>query len=146
MAHIHIEQFAFCLTDLLTNGASKSELLKNPIKLIAKSMELLHTQKHWKVLSGAEKKELLLGALETIAKGRDGVQGTSDDLLPADFVVTIKLMLERNLVSQVIDVVAATAKGHFDIIQAKKVATDVVHVAKTGCIPFIQRFFPKKRV
>lgn len=132
-------QLSFRIGDTLLNGANKQELIANPVAFVAHCMRILNTEETWASVKGAAKKDMLLQALDKVANGKDGVAGTEDDVLPAAFVDAVKLMLERNLVSQMIDVIADAAKGRFDAPKAKEV---VVH----GCIPFVKSWIQKRKL
>lgn len=140
-----MEQFSFHLSNVLLNHPFKEAILRSPVQLIAQGMEILNTSSQWAGMTGTQKKEVLVGALEKIAKGSDGVEGTADDLFPPEFVATVKLLLERQLVSQIVDVISAAAKGKWDVAKAQQAAKDTVSVAK-GCFPIVAKLFRKKRV
>jgi len=126
---------------LLQEGILKGEISKDsPMKLIAKGMEMLETFPNMK---GEEKKALLVKVIEKIAAGADGVSGTEDDIIPAAVVESLKIMLEKDLVGDIIQVISSAARGEFNLQQATQVAVETANVAKT-CIPALMTCLKKK--
>ena len=126
---------------LLQEGILKGEISKDsPMKLIAKGMEMLETFPNMK---GEEKKALLVKVIEKIAAGADGIAGTDDDIIPQAVVESLKVMLEKDLVGDIIQVIASAARGEFNLQQAKLVAVETATVAKS-CIPALMTCLKKK--
>lgn len=98
----------------------QSGVVPTPAALIAKGMEIV--QKQCKDMLGSDKKQLLLMVFEKVAAGKDGVVGTSDDVLPPQVVEIVKMLLEKNLVGDMIDVISAAANGKFELQPAVQVA------------------------
>ena len=132
-----IDQVVFELQNFIVND--KASL--NPVNLIVKGMEVAQKLPN---MSGAEKKALVISALEKVAAGKDGVTGTDDDLIPQEVVASIRAVLEKNLVGDIIDVVADIVKGKFDLQKATDVAKDTVQVA-VGCFKGLKLCFGKKK-
>lgn len=125
-----LPQITFALEEHVrsTNGLAK------PMEIIGVGMQFIERYSH---LTGAEKKELFIKALEYIANGKDGVAGTDDDVIPKKTVDTIKMLLDNGIVEQTIDLVSDIAKGKYDI---NKTITSIVEVTqKTGCFGFLAR-------
>ena len=126
---------------LLQEGILKGEISKDsPMKLIAKGMEMLETFPNMK---GEEKKALLVKVIEKIAAGADGIAGTDDDIIPVAVVDALKTMLEKDLVGDIIQVIASAARGEFNLQQAKLVAVETANVAKS-CVPALMTCLKKK--
>lgn len=128
------EQIVFELQDFLTNHSKNV----TATSIIAKTMELVERVKG---LSGAEKKDLVLKVIFLVAKGKDGVEGTDDDIIPKDIMDNVRLLIEKDLVGDVVDVIVNAANGKFDIAQTMQVVQDTTVVA-TGCF---QALFGKKK-
>lgn len=56
-------------------------------------------------LSGKQKKELLTRVLKDICAGPDGSMYTQDDLVPANIIDGIHILIETNMISSVIDLI-----------------------------------------
>lgn len=61
-------------------------------------------------LTGAQKKALLVSALERIAHGPDGIPGTSDDILPPLVVHGLKVLIESEMIGDLIDLAHTAIK------------------------------------
>lgn len=126
---------------LLQEGILKGEISKDsPMKLIAKGMEILETFPNMK---GEEKKVLLVKVIEKIAAGADGIAGTEDDIIPASVVEALKTILEKDLIGDIVQVIAGAARGEFNLQQAKLVAVETANVAKS-CVPALMACLKKK--
>lgn len=95
----------------------------NAVALIAKGMELLA---QYPTLNESEKKALLFQALQTIAAGKDGIQGTSDDVIDEKTLAQLKYMLENNIVQDMVGVIQDVAAGKFKLDEAKGLFTKMV--------------------
>jgi hypothetical protein len=98
--------------------AARKINLDNPIQIIIEGMQILDK---FKDLPGNEKCEILIKALETIAVGTDGIEGTYDDLINVNVVNTIRVLLKENLLANIITVIADATKGIFDINKLQEV-------------------------
>lgn len=103
--------------DMLTEGIPGKEnpnvLMANPVHFLARAMEVLNKEYPW--LSGSDKKIALIFAVEAIAKGSDGIEGTADDILPRRFVHTLKLLINNGVVEDIADVVCEASKGQYQL-------------------------------
>lgn len=125
-----LPQITFALEEHVRNTHG----LAKPMELVGMGMQFMERYSH---LTGAEKKEMFVKALEYIANGKDGVAGTEDDVVPKKTIDTIKLMLDAGIVEQTIDLVSDIAKGKYDI---NKAVTSIVEVSqKTGCFGLCKR-------
>lgn len=93
--------------------------IHSPFSIITKGMEIINTMND---LNGHEKKALLIKTLRTLAAGKDGVAGTSDDLLPPRVVDEVQRMIDNGLIDDYVAVVKDVTKGKFDFKQAVDVA------------------------
>lgn len=84
----------------------------NAVALIAKGMELM---KQYTTLNESEKKALLLQVLQTIAAGKDGIQGTSDDIIDSKTLAQLKYMLENNIVQDMVSTFQDVVSGKIDL-------------------------------
>ena len=75
-------------------------------------------------MSGPEKRDRALDVLRTIAKGRDGIAGTADDVIPVAVLDALQNAIDTNIVGDMIDLAVDAAKGKFDINAAKEVVKD----------------------
>jgi len=117
---------------LLQEGILKGEIAKDsPTKLIAKGMEIMESFSN---MSGDQKKKMLIRVIEKIAAGSDGIVGTEDDIIPKEVVESLKLLLEKDLIGDIVQVVMGAAKGEFNLEKSKEAAVELVAVTKS-CIP-----------
>jgi hypothetical protein len=100
--------------------------------LIGKGMELMG---YFENLSGSEKKKYLIKAIEVIARGKDGVFGTDDDLIPESTAKTLTMLLEQNLVEDAVQLISDAAKGKLNIDQVHKVGQGCFTVCSTLFAP-----------
>lgn len=105
-------------------------LLGSPIDLIKSGMVLV---KDIACLSGHERKECLVAALQIIAKGKDGVAGTEDDVLAPETMTMLNVMLEHNIVEHVVEALLDAAKGRLNVVAIKDAIVDVGYVG-AGCM------------
>lgn len=122
---------------VLQEGILKGEIAKDsPTKLIAKGMEIMETFSN---MNGNEKKKMLIRVIEKLAAGSDGIVGTEDDIIPKEVVESLKILLEKDLINDIVQVVMGAAKGEFNLQQTKEVAVEMVAVTKS-CLPiFIEK-------
>lgn len=95
----------------------------NAVAIVAKGMELL---KEYPSLNESEKKALLFQSLQTIAAGKDGIQGTSDDVIDAKTLAQLKFMLENNIVQDMVSVFNDIATGKFKLDKAKGIISKII--------------------
>lgn len=93
----------------------------NVATLVAEGMKFI--QQMQSPLTLVEKKQALLVAFERIAAGADGALGTADDVIPADIVQKIKLLLDNQIMDGFMDVLSEHS--------ISEVATEVAATAKS---------------
>lgn len=79
------------------------------IKFVMTNVEKLEN------LSGTDKEQMVLSILTDLAKGKDGVAGTKDDLLPPAVIHGLQAMSENNLITSTIELIIDASKGRLDI-------------------------------
>lgn len=67
----------------------------------------------YKTLTGQQKHDILVNVLEDIAKGKDGVFGTADDLIPEKVWKQIETLLSSEIVNSAIKVCYSLVTGKF---------------------------------
>lgn len=90
----------------------KKVTVNNAIGLLRVAMQ---QAERLRSLSGAEKQALVIDILSTIAKGADGIEGTSDDIIPPVVINGIRALLEHDLVASTIDIIIDASRGQLDI-------------------------------
>lgn len=93
--------------------------VSSPFAVVTKGMEIVQ---RLPAMKGSEKKELLLKVLRQIAAGKDGIEGTADDLLPAKTVDAIQMLLEKDLIADFTTIATDIAKGKVDLQKAAETA------------------------
>lgn len=86
-------------------------------KIITLSIEIME---NYNELNGNEKKEYIILAIETIAKGNDNIKGNNDDLLDETTILSLTFILNNNYISEVIDIIFKASKGEININKIKK--------------------------
>ena len=88
-----------------------------------------------KSLNGDEKKTIVISILSDLAKGDDGITGTSDDILSPDVIKGINAMIDNNLVSCLINVLIDASKGNLDLNKYKNLqTTKLINIANISNI------------
>ena len=75
-------------------------------------------------MSGPEKRDRALEVIRMIAKGRDGIAGTADDVIPVGVLDALQNAIDTDIVGDMIDLVVDATKGKFDINAAREVVKD----------------------
>lgn len=105
---------------------NKSINTSSAMKLIVISMEIIESFD----IDTIDKKQYVLMAIQEIAKGDDLIIGTSDDTISPDVVESLILMIHRNLISEVIDIICLASKGEFNVNKIKKTCFGCFSIAK----------------
>ena len=126
------------LVETVYKNLSLNSLIKHftTYELIVNIMELVEnidTINNSIAHERSEKKELVIAVLNKLAKGKDGVAGTDDDLISVEKINSIKLLLESSLVGDFIEVVVKATKGNININK----------VVQSGCLSGILRCLGK---
>lgn len=128
----HAEDLAQQLISRCFNKECASVTPDNAFSFIKTGMELVSSIAS---LSGEERKECLIMALELIAKGKDGIAGNEDDLLAPETVHKIEIMIKHNIIGPLVEVLLDAAKGRMNIDAMKGVIIDTAKVS-AGCFDF----------
>ena len=127
-------KIAIMLQESILNG----EIVKDsPMKILTKGIEIMESFPN---MSGEQRKIMLIKVVEKIAAGADGIAGTEDDIIPVNVVTSLKLLLEKDLIGDIVEVITSAAKGEFNINKAKESAIEVVEVTKVCCPSFLSKF------
>jgi hypothetical protein len=94
------------------NIKTKNIDINSAFDLIICSMEIMETYDN---LTGEQKKQYILLAIEQIANGDDGISNTSDDYISKNIVNTLKKLLEEDILNNFIDIISNASKNKFDI-------------------------------
>jgi len=99
------------VVDTVYKNLSLNSLIKHftTYELIVYVMELVEN------INNINKRELVLSILNRLAKGKDGVVGTDDDLISKETLNSIKLLLESELVEGFVEVLIKATKGKVNI-------------------------------
>lgn len=101
------------VTEQLTSIIKSNKVdTSSPFAIVAKGMEIVN---QFPSMNGHEKKALLMKVLRQIAAGKDGIEGTADDLLPMKTLDAIQMMLDKDLVSDFANVASDIAKGKINL-------------------------------
>ena len=86
------------LTQLLKDEGLKDRV--NMVEFVKQASKLI---KH-DALNDSEKIDLLVTALKQIAKGKDGIFGTEDDLISEEVIAEIQQMSKTNLLTDLVTI------------------------------------------
>jgi hypothetical protein len=86
-------------------------------KIITLSIEIIDKYKH---LNGNEKKQYIINAIETIAKGNDNILGNEDDIIDEAMLLSLNFIINNNYISEFIDIIFKASKGEININKIKK--------------------------
>lgn len=90
--------------------------VKSAIDLVKIAMQEVEKMKG---MTGVEKQKMVIDIIEEVAKGEDGVIGTSDDLIPKYIMDGVKALLDYNLVPSVVNVIIDASNGKLDVNNVK---------------------------
>jgi hypothetical protein len=121
---------------LLETVVNKQIPANSAMSIIAKGMELMETFPN---MNGPQKQTLLMTVIEKVAAGSDGIIGTADDILCKETVDTLRLILEKNLLTDITHLITDTAKGKFNINKTIELA----QTAHSVCLPLLTKCFKK---
>jgi hypothetical protein len=107
-------------TSLISKLRVNPSMLNSAVTIVKVGVEIVQGLPN--AGSAEERKLLLIRALEKVAAGADGVQGTSDDLIPATIMNHLKVLLETKMAMDMI--------GVLQVVDFKAIN------AKCKCLPF----------
>jgi hypothetical protein len=117
------------ITSIKTAIKNKSIDTSSAMKLIVISMEIIENMENVDV-NNIDKKQYVIMAIREIAKGEDNIIGTTDDTISPQVVESLITMINRNLISEVIDIICLACKGEFNVNKIKKTCFGCFSVAK----------------
>lgn len=82
---------------------------ENALDILTVLMQMVDKYNH---LSKQEKKRLVIQLFEDVASGKDGILGTSDDLIPPYAVNGMRVMIESELLDKTIEVIYEATVGN----------------------------------
>lgn len=86
-------------------------------KIITLSLEIIEK---YNDLNGNDKKKYIIQAIEIVAKGNDNIEGNNDDLLDEATVLSLKIIIDNDYISEFIDIICKASKGDLNINKIKK--------------------------
>ena len=94
----------FMLTEIIKQHDLEMDNIFTLIKQIVKIID--ETNKSSKIkLSDPEKHDVVMSIILDVAKGKDGILGTSDDIIPPKVIEEIKMMKDTSLLSDCISLI-----------------------------------------
>jgi len=104
------------ITSIKNNIKNKNIDTSSCFKIIILSIEIIE---NYNTLTGEEKKNYIILAIENIAKGEDNISGTEDDLLDETIVSSLVFILKNNYINEIIDIVFKASRGGININKMK---------------------------
>tara|TARA_B100001250_G_scaffold403816_1_gene418872 strand:- start:1114 stop:1503 length:390 start_codon:yes stop_codon:yes gene_type:complete len=94
----------FILTEMIKQREIETGNIFSLIKQIVKIID--ETNKSSKIkLSSPEKHDIVMSIILDVAKGKDGILGTSDDIIPPKVIEEIQMMKDTSLLSDCISLI-----------------------------------------
>ena len=118
-----LQQFITYIKDAIRN---KSIDTSSAMKLIVICIEIMENMQ----TENIDKKQYVILAITEIAKGDDLILGTSDDTISPQVYESLIVMINRDLISEVIDIICLASKGNIDVNKIKKTCFGCFSIAK----------------
>ena len=119
-----LQKFITSIKDAIRN---KSIDTSSAMKLIVICIEIIENMEN---IENIDKKQYVILAITEIAKGDDMILGTSDDTISPQVYDSLILMINRDLISEVIDIICLASKGNIDVNKIKKTCFGCFNIAK----------------
>jgi hypothetical protein len=121
-----LQKFITSIKDTIRN---KSIDTSSAMKLIVICIEIMENMENIET-KNIDKKQYVILAITEIAKGDDLILGTSDDTISPQVYESLILMINRDLISEVIDIICLASKGNIDVNKIKKTCFGCFSIAK----------------
>ena len=121
-----LQKFIASIKDAIKN---KSIDTSSAMKLIVICIEIMENMENIET-KNIDKKQYVILAITEIAKGDDLILGTSDDTISPQVYESLILMINRDLISEVIDIICSATKGDIDVNKIKKTCFGCFSIAK----------------
>lgn len=121
-----LQKFITSIKDTIRN---KSIDTSSAMKLIVICIEIMENMENIET-KNIDKKKYVILAITEIAKGDDLILGTSDDTISSQVYESLILMINRDLISEVIDIICLASKGDIDVNKIKKTCFGCFSIAK----------------
>ena len=121
-----LQKFIASIKDAIKN---KSIDTSSAMKLIVICIEIMENMENIET-KNIDKKQYVILAITEIAKGDDLILGTSDDTISPQVYESLILMINRDLISEVIDIICSASKGDIDVNKIKKTCFGCFSIAK----------------
>lgn len=121
-----LQKFITSIKDTIRN---KSIDTSSAMKLIVICIEIMENMENIET-KNIDKKQYVILAITEIAKGDDLILGTSDDTISPQVYESLILMINRDLISEVIDIICLASKGDIDVNKIKKTCFGCFSIAK----------------
>jgi hypothetical protein len=119
-----LQKFIASIKDAINN---KSIDTSSAMKLIVICIEIMENMEN---IENIDKKQYVILAITEIAKGDDLILGTSDDTISPQVYDSLIVMINRDLISEVIDIICLASKGNIDVNKIKKTCFGCFSIAK----------------
>ena len=94
----------FMLTEMIKQREIETNNIFTLIKQIVRIIDETNKSSK-KKLSHPEKHDIVMSIILDVAKGKDGILGTSDDIIPPKVIEEIKMMKDTSLLSDCISLI-----------------------------------------
>jgi len=107
-----LQQFITSIKDAIRNKSIDTSSVMKLIVICIEIMENMQTE-------NIDKKQYVILAINEIAKGDDLIFSTSDDTISPQVLVSLIVMINRDLISEVIDIICLASKGDINVNKIK---------------------------
>jgi len=97
------------------------------MKLIVICIEIIENMEN---MENIDKKQYVILAITKIAYGDDLISGTSDDTISPQVLESLIVMINRDIINEVIDIICLASKGNIDVNKIKKTCFGCFSIAK----------------
>ena len=119
-----LQKLVTSLKDAIKN---KSIDTSSAMKLIVICIEIIENMEN---MENIDKKQYVILAITKIAYGDDLISGTSDDTISPQVLESLIVMINRDIISEVIDIICLASKGNIDVNKIKKTCFGCFSIAK----------------
>lgn len=102
--------------------------LKSAVDIVKIAMQEVEKMNE---LTGINKQKMVLEIVSEIAKGKDGISGTQDDIIPINVMNGVKSLLEHDLIPSIINVIIDATNGRLDVNKVNNCFTSIIQTIFT---------------
>ena len=98
--------------------------IKSAVDIVKLAMQEVEKMKE---LNGIDKQKLVLEVISEIARGKDGISGTQDDIISPHVMAGVKVLLEHDILPSIINVIIDASNGRVDVNNVTGCFTNMIY-------------------